>query len=60
MKEKVIDLIFADPPYFLSNNGLPINSGRTVSVNKGDWEKKKTIMILTNLHFGGYTSLEES
>ncbi|MCR8679486.1 MULTISPECIES: DNA-methyltransferase [Campylobacter] len=33
------DLIFADPPYFLSNNGLSIQSGQIVSVNKGEWDK---------------------
>lgn len=35
-----IDLIFADPPYFLSNGGLSIHNGKVVSVNKGDWDKK--------------------
>jgi len=34
-----IDLIFADPPYFLSNNGITCHAGRMVSVNKGDWDK---------------------
>lgn len=33
------DMIFADPPYFLSNNGLSISSGKIVSVNKGEWDK---------------------
>ena len=33
------DLIFADPPYFLSNNGLSIQNGHIVSVNKGNWDK---------------------
>ncbi len=33
------DMIFADPPYFLSNNGLSIQSGKIVSVNKGKWDK---------------------
>lgn len=33
------DLIFADPPYFLSNNGLSIQSGKIVSVNKGTSDK---------------------
>ena len=33
------DLIFADPPYFLSNDGLSIQSGQIVSVNKGEWDK---------------------
>ncbi|MDP8232909.1 MAG: site-specific DNA-methyltransferase [Candidatus Zophobacter franzmannii] len=33
------DMIFADPPYFLSNGGKTINSGKIVSVNKGKWDK---------------------
>lgn len=36
-----IDLIFADPPYFLSNGGKSIKSGQIVSVNKGAWDDKK-------------------
>jgi len=34
-----VDLVFADPPYFLSNDGFSIQSGRAVSVNKGGWDK---------------------
>ena len=37
------DLIFADPPYFLSNDGLSLQSGKIVSVNKGTWDKGKNI-----------------
>ncbi|MBT7491341.1 MAG: site-specific DNA-methyltransferase [Bacteroidetes bacterium] len=33
------DMVFADPPYFLSNDGLTIKSGQIVSVNKGNWDK---------------------
>ncbi len=33
------DVVFADPPYFLSNGGLSIQSGKIVSVNKGKWDK---------------------
>ena len=36
--DKSVDLIFADPPYFLSNNGTTCRSGRRVSVNKGQWD----------------------
>src|SRR5690554_3066003 len=36
-----IDLVFADPPYFLSNGGKSIKSGKVVSVNKGEWDKKE-------------------
>ena len=34
-----IDMIFADPPYKLSNNGITCQNGRMVSVNKGKWDK---------------------
>jgi len=39
--ESSVDLIFADPPYFLSNGGITCHAGRMVSVNKGDWDKSK-------------------
>ena len=32
------DMIFADPPYFLSNDGISIQSGKIVSLNNGDWD----------------------
>ena len=35
------DMIFADPPYFLSNGGISVHSGRQVSVNKGEWDKSQ-------------------
>ncbi len=34
-----VDLIFADPPYFLSNGGITCHAGKMVSVNKGSWDK---------------------
>ena len=37
------DMIFADPPYFLSNGGISLQSGKVVSVNKGDWDKLTTL-----------------
>lgn len=37
--EHKFDMIFADPPYFLSNNGMSIQSGKIVSVNKGLWDR---------------------
>ncbi|MFX1525637.1 MAG: DNA-methyltransferase [Promethearchaeota archaeon] len=35
------DLIYVDPPYFLSNDGVTCKSGKMVSVNKGIWDKSK-------------------
>ena len=39
IKPESIDMIFADPPYFLSNNGITCQGGKMVSVNKGSWDK---------------------
>jgi len=39
----VFDMIFADPPYFLSNGGISCHAGRMVSVDKGDWDKSRGI-----------------
>ena len=36
------DMIFADPPYFLSNGGISLQSGQVVCVDKGEWDKGKT------------------
>ena len=36
------DMIFADPPYFLSNGGISVQSGKVVCVDKGDWDKGST------------------
>ncbi len=33
------DMVFADPPYFLSNGGISVQSGRVVCVDKGDWDR---------------------
>lgn len=41
LKEGSVDMIFADPPYNLSNDGFSIHAGKMVSVNKGDWDKSK-------------------
>ncbi len=41
MAAETVDLIFADPPYNLSNNGTSVHAGKRVSVNKGDWDKSE-------------------
>ena len=40
IKKNTVDMIFADPPYFLSGDGISCSGGKMVSVNKGDWDKK--------------------
>ncbi|WP_081320500.1 DNA-methyltransferase [Dehalococcoides mccartyi] len=45
LPEKSVDMIFADPPYNLSNGGITCHSGRMVSVNKGEWDKSSGILI---------------
>ena len=39
IKKESVDMIFADPPYFLSNDGITCQSGKMVKVNKGKWDK---------------------
>lgn len=33
------DMVFADPPYFLSGGGISYQSGKVVCVDKGEWDK---------------------
>jgi len=44
------DMVFADPPYFLSNDGLSIQSGKIVSVNKGEWDKSQGFEFINNFN----------
>jgi site-specific DNA-methyltransferase (adenine-specific) len=37
----LFDAVFADPPYFLSNDGITCQSGRMVRVNKGTWDRSR-------------------
>ncbi len=41
--ESCVDVIFADPPYFLSNGGITCHAGKMVSVNKGKWDESKGV-----------------
>lgn len=40
--EEPLNMVFADPPYFLSNDGLTVKNGEVQSVNKGNWDKFTT------------------
>ncbi len=39
LRAESVDMIFADPPYFLSNGGITCQGGKMVSVDKGSWDK---------------------
>ena len=41
MPKDSVDMIFADPPYYLSNGGITVKSGKMVSVNKAEWDESK-------------------
>lgn len=45
-----VDVIFADPPYFLSNGGKKIQGCRMVSVDKGEWDKANSIDDIDNFN----------
>jgi site-specific DNA-methyltransferase (adenine-specific) len=42
-RKESVDMIFADPPYFLSNGGITCHAGKMVSVNKGKWDKSRGV-----------------
>jgi site-specific DNA-methyltransferase (adenine-specific) len=42
--EATFDLIFADPPYFLSNGGFTCQSGRRAPVKKGAWDQSRGVL----------------
>lgn len=51
LSDNSIDMIFADPPYNLSNGGFTVHAGKMVSVNKGDWDKSKGFEDDYNFHY---------
>jgi len=51
LPENSIDMIFADPPYNLSNGGFSVHAGRQVSVNKGDWDKSRGFKDDYDFHY---------
>jgi len=51
LPENSVDMIFADPPYNLSNGGITVHAGRMVSVNKGDWDKSRGFRDDYDFHY---------
>jgi len=48
--ENSVNMIFADPPYMLSNDGSTCQSGKRVNVNKGKWDKSSGFDNDTDFH----------
>lgn len=44
------DMVFADPPYFLSNGGKKIQGNQMVSVDKGSWDKAESLEQINNFN----------
>ncbi len=51
LPENSVDMIFADPPYNLSNGGFSVQAGRMVSVNKGTWDVSRGFEDDYNFHY---------
>lgn len=43
MEAQSFDLIFADPPYFLSNGGFTCKGGKRAPVGKGGWDRSQGV-----------------
>lgn len=50
LPDESVDMIFADPPYMLSNDGFTCQNGKMVSVNKGKWDKSKGLETDIQFH----------
>ena len=55
----LFDVVFADPPYFLSNDGCSVQAGKQVSVNKGAWDKSRGLKADTEFNFQWIKSCRE-
>ncbi|HZN92465.1 MAG TPA: DNA methyltransferase [Myxococcales bacterium] len=45
MPPESFDLVFADPPYFLSNGGFTCKAGRRAPVEKGRWDRSRGVEV---------------
>jgi len=52
-KPESFDMVFADPPYHLSNGGFTVHAGKRTSVNKGEWDISKGVEKDLNLIIPG-------
>ena len=50
LNPKIFDVIYADPPYFLSNDGITCSSGKRSTVNKGNWDKSRGVELDYQFH----------
>ena len=50
MPEAAFDLIFADPPYFLSNGGITCHAGKMVSVHTGQARGTNPAQKVISMH----------
>lgn len=50
LPDNSIDMIFADPPYMLSNDGISCQAGKMVKVNKGEWDRSKGFQYDVQFH----------
>lgn len=53
------DMIFADPPYFLSGGGISYQSGQIVCVNKGEWDKPTTPEAMNDFNLRWLTACRD-
>jgi len=50
LPENSVDMIFADPPYFLSSGSFTCHNGKRTSVKKGDWDLSNGIKQNFDFH----------
>ena len=58
LPENSVDMVFADPPYLLSNGGFTVHAGQRVSVNKGEWDKSNGLKKDFEFHLAWIQSIK--
>lgn len=53
------DMVFADPPYFLSSGGISLQHGKVGCVDKGDWDKPTTPEEMDSFNFKWLSACRE-
>lgn len=49
-KENTFDMVFADPPYFLSDGSFTCQNGKMVPVKKGEWDMGRNLEANFDFH----------
>ena len=57
LPDESVDMVFADPPYFLSNGGFTVHAGKRAPVHKGKWDASRGTQNDMEFHIAWITEV---